>query len=217
MEKRFSIVNKDVEKYIQETLAPLKGNLGEIHFEAVKEGIPVSRLEILRVLETICSIKRPDAILELGCAVGLTSIFFSSYLSDNGYIDTVENDINMVNMARSNIRKFLLDKKINVIYAEAMDYLININKKYDIIFIDAAKGQYERYFDICSNLLNDKGIIIADNVLYRGMVAKGDKVPHRQNTLVERLRSFLDKIAQDERFSTSILSVGDGLSISVKK
>ena len=94
---------------------------------------------------------------------------------------------------------------------------MNIDKKYDIIFIDAAKGQYEKYFDICSNLLNEKGVIIADNVLYRGMVAKKDKIPHRQATLVERLRSFLDKITKDERFDTSILSIADGLSISVKK
>ncbi|HPB17651.1 MAG: O-methyltransferase [Clostridia bacterium] len=217
MEKRFSIVNNDVEKYIVNTLAPLDDELRIIHENALKEGIPVVRLETLRVLETYLAIKKPDSILELGCAIGFTSIFFSRYLSEKGFIDTVENDISMVNRAKYNIKMKSLDKKINIIYAEAMDYLINIDRKYDIIFIDAAKGQYEGYFDICSRLVNDNGIIIADNVLYRGMVAKGDKIPHRQNTLVERLRGFLDRITKDERFSTSILSVGDGLSISVKK
>lgn len=217
MEKRFSIVNNDVEKYIQDTLAPLKMELKLIHDNSIKEGIPVAKLEALRVMENILILKKPFSILELGCAVGFTSIFFSQYLKEDGYIDTVENDSDMIDRARINIKMLALEDKINIIYAEALDYLKNINKKYDIIFIDVAKGQYEGYFDLCSNLINDGGVIIADNVLYRGMVAKGDKIPHRQNTLVERLRHFLNKITKDERFSTSILSVGDGLSISVKK
>ena len=217
MEKRFNIVNIDVEEYIQSTLKPLEGFLKEISEYAIKNNIPVAKLETIRALEVIFNLKKPKAVLELGCAIGFTSIFFAGYLDKSGYIDTVENDPDMVKIAKSNIKSSGFEKTINIIYAEAYDYLMNIDKKYDIIFIDAAKGQYEKYFDICSNLLNEKGVIIADNVLYRGMVAKKDKIPHRQATLVERLRSFLDKITKDERFDTSILSIADGLSISVKK
>ena len=217
MEKRFNIVNIDVEEYIQSTLKPLEGFLKEISEYAKKNNIPVAKLETIRALEVIFNLKKPKAVLELGCAIGFTSIFFAGYLDKSGYIDTVENDPDMVKMAKNNIKNSGFEKTINIIYAEAYDYLMNIDKKYDIIFIDAAKGQYEKYFDICSNLLNEKGVIIADNVLYRGMVAKKDKIPRRQATLVERLRSFLDKITKDERFDTSILSIADGLSISVKK
>lgn len=217
MEKRFNIVNSDIEQYIRNTLKPFDGYLKEIYEHAEKEGVPVAKLETVRALGVILALKKPKSILELGSAVGFTSAFFASYLDMNGFIDTVECDVDMVETAKKNIKKLGLEGTVRVIYAEAMDYLKNIDKKYDMIFIDAAKGQYERYFDICSNLLNDNGVIIADNVLYRGMVAKADKIPHRQNTLVERLRSFLDKITKDERFDTSILSVGDGLSISVKK
>ena len=217
MEKRFNIVNIDVEEYIQSTLKPLEGFLKEISEYAKKNNIPVAKLETIRALEVIFNLKKPKAVLELGCAIGFTSIFFAGYLDKSGYIDTVENDSDMVKIAKSNIKEVGFEKTINIIYAEAYDYLVNIDKKYDIIFIDAAKGQYEKYFDICSNLLNEKGVIIADNVLYRGMVAKKDKIPHRQATLVERLRSFLDKVTKDERFDTSILSIADGLSISVKK
>lgn len=217
MEKRFNIVNIDVEEYIQSTLKPLEGFLKEISEYAKKNNIPVAKLETIRALEVIFNLKKPKAVLELGCAIGFTSIFFAGYLDKSGYIDTVENDSDMVKIAKSNIKEVGFEKTINIIYAEAYDYLVNIDKKYDIIFIDAAKGQYEKYFDICSNLLNEKGVIIADNVLYRGMVAKKDKIPHRQATLVERLRSFLDKLTKDERFDTSILSIADGLSISVKK
>lgn len=217
MEKRFNIVNNDVEKYIQDTLAPLRDNLQVMYVNALKNGVPVARLEVLRVLETYLILKKPYSLLELGTATGFTSIFFSEYLKDNGYIDTVENDLEMVKRARENIKEMAPDKNINVIYAEACDYLKNIHKKYDIIFIDAAKGHYEEYFDICSNLVNENGIIFSDNVLYRGMVAKGDKIPHRQKTLVERLHGYLNGITKDERFCTSILSVGDGLSVSVKK
>lgn len=217
MEKRFNIVNIDVEEYIQSTLKPLEGFLKEISEYAKKNNIPVAKLETIRALEVIFNLKKPKAVLELGCAIGFTSIFFAGYLDKSGYIDTVENDPDMVKMAKNNIKNSGFEKTINIIYAEAYDYLMNIDKKYDIIFIDAAKGQYEKYFDICSNLLNEKGVIIADNVLYRGMVAKKYKIPHRQATLVERLRSFLDKVTKDERFDTSILSIADGLSISVKK
>lgn len=217
MEKRFNIVNSDIEQYIRNTLKPFDGYLQEIYEHAEKEGVPVAKIETVRALGVILALKKPKSILELGCAVGFTSAFFVSYLDADGHIDTVECDVDMVETAKSNMKKLGLEGIVRVVYAEAMDYLMNIDKKYDMIFIDAAKGQYERYFDICSNLLNDNGVIIADNVLYRGMVAKADKIPHRQNTLVERLRSFLDKITKDERFDTSILSIGDGLSISVKK
>ena len=217
MEKRFNIVNNDIEQYIRNTLKPFEGYMQEIYEHAEKEGVPVAKIETVRALGVILALKKPKSILELGCAVGFTSAFFASYLDTDGHIDTVECDVDMVETAKSNMKKLGLEGIVRVVFAEALDYLKNIDKKYDMIFIDAAKGQYERYFDICSNLLNSNGVIIADNVLYRGMVAKADKIPHRQNTLVERLRSFLDRITKDERFDTSILSVGDGLSISVKK
>lgn len=217
MVKRFNIVNASVEKYIEDTLHPLEGNLKLLYDEAVLKCIPVVKIQTLRMLGTVMSIKKPGKILELGCAIGLSSMFFAGYLNEGGSIDTVECDPGMAETAKNNIIKYGYSDKINVVYAEAYDYLSNVNKKYDIIFIDAAKGQYERYFDLCSEMLNNGGIIIADNVLYRGMVAKGDKVPHRQNTLVERLRSFLDRITKDERFDTAILSIGDGLSVSVRK
>jgi predicted O-methyltransferase YrrM len=217
MVKRFNIVNASVEKYIEDTLHPLEGYLKTLYEEAVSKGIPVAKIETLRMLGTLMSLKKPVKILELGCAIGLSSMFFAGYLGEGGSIDTVECDLDMVTTARDNIMKYGYADKIKVIYAEAGDYLANVNKKYDIIFIDAAKGQYERYFDLCSEMLVSGGIMIADNVLYRGMVAKGDKVPHRQKTLVERLRSFLDRITKDERFDTAILSIGDGLSVSVRK
>ena len=90
------------------------------------------------------------------------------------------------------------------------------NKKYDIIFIDAAKGQYEHYFNKSALLLNKSGLIIADNVLYRGMVAQYDVIPRRQKTLVKKLDLFLKNISKDKRFNTTIIPIGDGLSISVK-
>ncbi|MFA7672337.1 MAG: O-methyltransferase [Clostridia bacterium] len=217
MVKRFNIVNASVEKYIEDTLHPLEGQLKVLYDEAVLKCIPVAKIETLRMLGTVMSIKKPGKILELGCAIGLSSMFFAGYLNEGGSIDTVECDLDMAGTAKSNIIKYGYSDKINVVYAEAYDYLSNVNKKYDIIFIDAAKGQYERYFDLCSEMLDRGGIMIADNVLYRGMVAKGDKVPHRQKTLVERLRSFLDRITKDERFDTAILSIGDGLSVSVRK
>jgi len=86
-----------------------------------------------------------------------------------------------------------------------------------MIFIDAAKGQYETFFDLCSNMLNVGGVIISDNVLYRGMVAKGDIIPKRKKHLVNKLDKYIKKVIKDERFTSSILSIGDGVLLSYRK
>lgn len=217
MDNEFTLVEKEAEDYIRSLLNPLKDDLFSLYKKAKDKHVPVAKLEVLSALGVLFTIKRPKKVLELGSAVGISSIFLSDYLADDGFIDTVENDPKVFEVLKENIGSFGLEKVINPIFADAKDYLLNIEQKYDIIFIDAAKGQYENYFHLSRRLLEDKGIIIADNVLYKGSVAKGQDIPFKKKTLIRNLRSFLETITKDPDFETTVLPISDGLSVSVKK
>ena len=138
-------------------------------------------------------------------------------LTENGKIDTIEIDDSTALKAAENIKKAGLKEKINLIVGDAADVLLNIQQKYDFVFIDAAKGQYCRYYDLCSHMVLPSGIIFADNVLYRGMTAGGAKINRRQQLLVRRLREYISTATNDKRFITDVLSIGDGVCISYKK
>ena len=128
-------------------------------------------------------------------------------------INTVDKNEDMLKMAKENIDKFSLNQIINLNYMDAYDYLVSDKNKYDLIFIDAAKGQYQKYFDEAINLLNDDGIIICDNVLFKGMVANNDLLKRRKRTIVKRLREFIVNIKNDDRYLSSIVPIGDGLML----
>ena len=215
-EKRFHIADEKVEAYIRNTLRPFSGAAGEILKEATAAGVPVATAETARLLEIISLALRPKKILELGAAAGFTSILMAESLAEGGVIDTIEIDPESAAGALSNFKRAGVSGRINIIVGDALDVLENLDKKYDLIFIDAAKGQYTKYFEFCSDMVNMGGVIFADNVLYRGMTAGGAKINRRQQLLVRRLREFLGKVINDERFTSDILSIGDGVCISYR-
>ena len=216
-EKRFRIVDERVESFIGQSVEQYKGFLGEMRNEAILNNIPVISIESARLLEILTRIKRPQRILEIGTAIGFTSILMADGLTENGKIDTIEIDDSTALKAAENIKKAGLKEKINLIVGDAADVLLNIQQKYDFVFIDAAKGQYCRYYDLCSHMVLPSGIIFADNVLYRGMTAGGAKINRRQQLLVRRLREYISTATNDKRFITDVLSIGDGVCISYKK
>lgn len=215
-EKRFCITDERVETYIRKSIRPYSGLLGEIRSAAVKNEIPVISIETARLLEIFVLKAKPNRILELGTATGFTSILMSNGLAPAGKIDTIEIDSDNASMAIDNIRRANLDDRINVIIGDAADVLENLNKSYDFIFIDAAKGQYPRYYELCKNMVESGGIIFADNVLYRGMTAGGAPINRRQQLLVRRLREYIDIAIHDKNFITDVLPIGDGICISYK-
>ena len=216
-EKRFRIVDDRVESFIGQSVEQYKGFIGEIRKEAILNNIPVISIESARLLEILTRVKRPKRILEIGTAIGFTSILMADGLAENGKIDTIEIDDSTALKAAENIKKAGLKQKINLIAGDAVDVLLNIQQKYDFVFIDAAKGQYCRYYELCSRMVLPGGIIFADNVLYRGMTAGGDKINRRQRLLVKRLREYISTATNDERFVADVLSIGDGICISYKK
>lgn len=193
--------------------------LFKIKEDALKNHVPILQDVSLELIEVILRIKKPNRILEVGTAVGYSSSIFSKYLSgENPKIKTIEINDDMYNIATSNIKKLGLDNVIEIVHADATKYLYEIddNEKYDVIFIDAAKGQYLKYLENAIRLSKKDTVIIADNVYFKGRVLSGYN-EHRHRTATNRLREYIRLVTEDERLQTTVLNVGDGVAISVVK
>ncbi len=188
----------------------------QIKQKALEEHIPIIMDDTLQEVGKILEKIKPTKILEIGTAVGYSAIRFSKYLSENGYIDTIERDEERIIEAKQNIKNLNLESKIHIFEGDAVEILPTLNDKYDVVFIDAAKGKYPIFLNEALRMLADGGIIIADNVLYKGYVMS-DYNKHKQRTAVRGLREFLKNLQENENLSTEILEVGDGLAISKKK
>lgn len=206
-----------IEAYIRRTIKPNDGILAELEQFAGENHVPVVHSEVARLLVVLGKLLKPSRILEIGTAIGYSAILFSTVLQEGGRIDTIERYDKMVDIARSNIKRAGLSDTINVMMGEALDVLGCLDKKYDIIFLDAAKGQYMEFFPECMRMLKPGGLLISDNVLYKGMVATDTLVVRRKKTIVKRMREYLDYICENDSLETSIIPIGDGVALSFKK
>lgn len=192
--------------------------LEKIKKEALENHVPILQDVSLELIEVLLKIKRPNKILEIGTAVGYSAIIFSKYLEgENAKIKTVELKENMYNTAIKNIENMGLSDKIEVINADATKYLATIDdkeEKYDVIFIDAAKGQYLVFLEEAIRLAKNNAVIIADNVYFHGRVLNGYN-EHRHRTATNRLKEYIKIVTEDERLTSTVLNVGDGVAISV--
>lgn len=187
----------------------------QIKEKALEDHIPIIMDDTLEVVGKILEDKKPYRILEIGTAVGYSAIRFSKYLSDNGYIDTIERDEERISEAKQNIKDLNLEEKIHIYEGDALEVLPTLTGPYDVVFIDAAKGKYPIFLSEALRMLASHGIIMADNVLYKGYVMS-DYNKHKQRTAVRGLREFLKELTENENLTTEILEVGDGLAISKK-
>ena len=187
--------------------------LEDIKQKALEEHIPIIMDETLEVIGNILKDNKPKRILEIGTAVGYSAICFSKYLSKDGVIDTIERDENRIKQANDNISKLGLENQIYIHSGDAVEILPTLNEKYDVIFIDAAKGKYPFFLKESERLLKPHGIIFADNILYKGYVMS-DYNKHKQRTAVRNLREYIKEVTEDPNMETEILEVGDGLAVS---
>ena len=192
-----------------------KIELKKIKEKALQNNIPIIMDDTLEVISKILKEKKPISILEIGTAVGYSAICFSEYLEEDGYIDTIEREKDRIEEAKENIKKAEVESQINIHEGDAVEILPKLNKKYDVVFIDAAKGKYPFFLNEAIRMLKQNGIIIADNVLYKGYVLS-DYNKHKQRTAVRNLREYLKQVTEDENFKSEILEVGDGLAISYR-
>lgn len=192
-----------------------KEELFKIKQKALEEHIPIIMDDTLEVIAKILMEKKPEKILEIGTAVGYSAICFSEYLKENGRIDTIERDAQREAEARENIKKLGVEDKIKLYEGDAVEILPTLNEKYDVVFIDAAKGKYPFFLEQALRMLKDDGIILADNILYKGYVMS-DYNKHKQRTAVTHLRQYIKETTENPELETQILEVGDGLAISKK-
>lgn len=193
--------------------------LENIKKEALDNHVPIIEDEPLKLIEVLLKIKKPNKILEVGTAVGYSAINFSKYLvGENSKLKTIEIKEAMYNKAMENISLMNLNDKIEVVLADAGVYMKSIpdEEQYDVIFIDAAKGQYLVYLKEAIRLTKIGGIIIADNMLYRGRTLS-DYNEHKHRTATNRLREYLEIMKEDERLDSTLIKIGDGLAISIVK
>ncbi|MFQ8988341.1 MAG: O-methyltransferase [Intestinibacter sp.] len=187
--------------------------LEKIKQKALEEHIPIIMDDTLEVVANILSKIKPKRILEIGTAVGYSAICFSSYLANDGKIDTIERDSARASEARENIKKVEVEDKIQIYEGDAVEILPTLQEQYDVVFIDAAKGKYPFFLQEALRMIKTGGTIIADNVLYKGYVMS-DYNKHKQRTAVRNLREYIAEITQNPNLETQILEVGDGLAIS---
>ena len=200
-----TIENKMQENYSQE--------LEKIKQKALEDHIPIIMDDTLEVVDKILKEIKPERILEIGTAVGYSAICFANYLSENGKIDTIEREKERVEEAKINIEKVGMTSKINIYEGDAVEILPTLNNKYDVIFIDAAKGKYPFFLKEALRMIKPTGVILADNILYKGYVMS-DYNKHKQRTAVRNLREYIKEVTENPNLETEILEVGDGLAVS---
>ena len=185
----------------------------QIKQKALEEHIPIIMDDTLKVIEEIFEKEKPKRILEIGTAVGYSAICFVRASSEETIVDTIELDEERAKQAIQNIKLMGIEKNINVMVGNAVDILPTLNGPYDVVFIDAAKGKYPFFLKEAIRLIRDNGVILADNILYKGYVMS-DYNKHKQRTAVRNLREYIKEVTEDGNLETEILEVGDGLAVS---
>lgn len=192
-----------------------KQELQSIKKKALTDHIPIIMDDTLAEIAGILKELQPKKILEIGTAVGYSAICFSEYITPDGKIDTIEKDEERAQQAIENFSLVQVEDKIQIWIGDAMEILPTLENEYDAIFIDAAKSKYPFFLQQALRMLKHGGVIIADNVLYKGYVL-GDYNKHKQRTAVRNLREFLQELQDNQNLEVRILEVGDGLAIAKK-
>lgn len=213
-----SNINYDyIQNYINQLLPKSEGILAELEEYAEKNHVPIITKDVASLLSILIKSTHTKSILEIGTAIGYSSIIMGNAAGDNFRITTIEKNQEMIEIASKNIKNAGYDNNIIILDGDASEVLPSINDNYDMIFIDAAKGQYMDFLRLSFDKLKVGGLFICDNVLFRGMVAEKSLLIRRKITIVKRLKKFLSYISEHEAMETIVIPIGDGVSISIKK
>lgn len=213
-----AIVAPYITSYIREKTTHNNPMLLGLEEYARENKVPIAEPETARLLSVLTKLIKPKRILEVGCAIGYSSAIMSQGLAPNGEIITIEYDAKTAEIARNNIKKARLSDKITVVEGDAKDYLsyIDEDESFDIVFLDGPKAHYLFMLDDAVRLLKKGGLLISDNILFKGMTADDDHFVRRKVTIINRLREYIDALMAHPQLETSILSQGDGVTLSVK-
>lgn len=192
--------------------------LEAIEKEALDTCVPIIRKEMQSFLKVLITIQKPMRILEVGTAVGFSALLMSENAPDGCEITTIENYEKRIPIARENFRRAGRESQITLIEGDAFEVMKDLAGCYDFIFMDAAKGQYIHYLPEVMRLLKEGGTLVSDNVLQDGDIIESRFAVERRNrTIHSRMREYLYELKHHEMLVTSILPLGDGVAVSVKK
>ena len=212
------IVDERMVTYIRSLEVPESAVIEAIEQEALRDRVPIIRKEMQSFLKVLLMIKRPMRILEVGAAVGFSSILMSEYMPEGGHITTIENYDKRIPIARANFKRAGKEEQIDLIEGEALEVMHGLEGPYDLIFVDAAKGQYIHYLPEVMRLLGTDGVLVSDNVLQEGDIIESRFAVERRNrTIHSRMREYLYELKHHDQLQTSIIPLGDGVALSVKR
>jgi predicted O-methyltransferase YrrM len=206
----------EIDGFIRSSIKREPGILREMEEYARERFIPIIPPETAAFLKVLIQIRKPLRILEAGTAIGYSSAVMAGAMAEDGIIDTIEIDEAMSATAISNLKRLGLDKKVRVLMGDALDVMQCLTTPYDFIFLDASKGQYSQYLDECLRLLKPGGVLVSDNILYKGLVAQEEPVMHKHRTIAVNLRDYIHKLCNHDKLETAIIPIGDGLTVSVR-
>lgn len=212
------IVDERLTAYINSLDRGYPPYLQQIEKEAREASIPIIRKETQSFLRTVLSMGRPKNILEVGTAVGFSALLMCEYGPEDCQVTTIENYRPRIDAARENISKCGRRGQIRLLEGDAKGLLSGLTGSYDLVFLDAAKGQYIHWLPDIVRLLAPGGMLLSDNVLQDGNIIESRfLVERRDRTIHKRMRDYLYKLTHHRELYTSVLPIGDGLAVSVKK
>ena len=212
------IVDERMVTYIRSLEVPESAVIESIEQEALRDRVPIIRKEMQSFLKVLLMIKRPMRILEVGAAVGFSSILMSEYMPEGGHITTIENYDKRIPIARANFKRAGKEEQIDLIEGDALEVMHGLEGPYDLIFVDAAKGQYIHYLPEVMRLLGTDGVLVSDNVLQEGDIIESRFAVERRNrTIHSRMREYLYELKHHDQLQTSIIPLGDGVALSVQR
>lgn len=212
------IVDERMVTYIHSLESSESEIIETIEQEALETFVPIIRKETQSFLKVLLMMNKPLRILEVGTAVGFSAILMSKYMPEDGHITTIENYEKRIPIAQENFRRAGCEDKITLIQGDALEVMKELEGPYDFIFMDAAKGQYIHYMPEALRLLTKGGVLMSDNVLQDGDIIESRFAVERRNrTIHSRMREYLYELKHHEQLQTSILPLGDGVALSIKK
>lgn len=212
------IVDERMVTYIRSLERPENPVIEAIEQEALENFVPIIRKETQSFLKVMMLMNRPAKVLEVGTAVGFSAILMSEYLPEGSRITTIENYEKRIPIARNNFKRAGKEEQITLIEGDALEVMKTLEGPYDFIFMDAAKGQYIHYMPEAARLLADGGILMSDNVLQDGDIIESRFAVERRNrTIHSRMRDYLYELKHSNVLETSIIPLGDGVALSIKK
>ena len=204
--------------YINSLDAGNPAYLDELEAYAIQTQVPIIRKEMQSFMRTMLLMNKPKRILEVGTAIGFSALLMSEFMPQDGHITTIENYEKRIPIARANFQKYGKEDRITLLEGDAAEVLKTLEGPYDFIFMDAAKGQYIHYLPEIMRILSPGGVLISDNVMQDGDIIESKyAITRRDRTIHRRMREYLYTLTHHDELQTSILTLGDGVAVSVRK